>query len=396
MVFLILKEGANFFNRFTIEYASAAPFTTIYRNQRNDEISHSWPFDAAHGHVDRAACRDDLFKAILSHIAVFDRVGGDECGEAVQAQEGINAAQEENNQLAQANGCVLPPHIFAEGVAIGAAQGLPAQIRRISQNAVEAAVGDDVGKFEEPMERAFAFGHSPCGGGGLALKVATGEVVAKCGVGDEAVFVSGGFGEVELGDGYGGELAQEECVGALEFLVAGFFLSDLGGRGLGQVRNAGEVGGEGLALGAEVGREALLTGLVVGAFGFVGFAEGGSDVFVITGEGFEGFVGDAFFEFVAGHEADDGVAAFDVVVEEIEGFAGRVGFQPEGDLAQLDGKRVEVHPVDAVADDIANGLAEGGGAGLVVARAEDGEFGGNAAGGGEEDVAGAAGDVGNA
>jgi hypothetical protein len=49
-----------------------------------------------------------------------------------------------------------------------------------------------------------------------------------------------------------------------------------------------------------------------------------------------------------------------------------------------------------VADDIANGLAEGGGAGLVVARAEDGELRGDAAGGGEEDMAGTAGDVGNA
>lgn len=122
------------------------------------------------------------------------------------------------------------------------------QIRRISQNAVEAAMGDDLGKFEKPMERSFAFGGGPCGGGGLALEVATGEVGAVGGVGDEAVFVSGGFGKVELGDGDGGELAEEEGVGALEFLVAGFFLGDLGGRGLGQAGDACEVGGEGLAL----------------------------------------------------------------------------------------------------------------------------------------------------
>ena len=85
-----------------------------------------------------------------------------------------------------------------------------------------------------------------------------------------------------------------------------------------------------------------------------------------------------------------------MVVEEIEGFARRVGFQPEGDLAKLDGERVEVHAVDAVADHIANGFTEGGGAGLVIAAADNGEFRGNAAGGGEEDMAGAAGDVGNA
>lgn len=135
---------------------------------------------------------------------------------------------------------------------------------------------------------------------------------------------------------------------------------------------------------------------MVGALGFVGFAEGGGDVFVITGEGLEGFVGDAFFEFVLGDEADDGVAAFDVVVEEIEGFAGAVGFQPECDFAEFHGEGVEVHSVDAVADHIAYGLAEGGGAGLVVAGANDGEFRGNTAGGGEEDMTRAAGDVGDA
>ena len=81
------------------------------------------------------------------------------------------------------------------------------------------------------------------------------------------------------------------------------------------------------------------------------------------------------------------------MVEEGERLAGDVGFEPEGNFAQLDGERIEVHAVDAVADDVAHGFAEGGGAGLVVAGAEDGERGTDAPGGGKEDVAGAAGHV---
>jgi hypothetical protein len=46
-----------------------------------------------------------------------------------------------------------------------------------------------------------------------------------------------------------------------------------------------------------------------------------------------------------------------------------------------------------MADDIADGFAEGGGAGLVVAGAENGEFRADAPGGSEQDVAAAASDV---
>ena len=85
-----------------------------------------------------------------------------------------------------------------------------------------------------------------------------------------------------------------------------------------------------------------------------------------------------------------------MVVEEAERFAGDMGFQPEGDLAEFYGEWIEVHAVDAVFDHIADGLAVGGGAGLVIAGADDGEGHADAAGGGEQDVAGAAGDVGDA
>ena len=72
--------------------------------------------------------------------------------------------------------------------------------------------------------------------------------------------------------------------------------------------------------------------------------------------------------FLARGKADDGVAAFDVVVEEVERLAGDVGFEPEGDFAEFDGEGVQVHAVDAVADDVADGLAEGGGARVVLRR----------------------------
>jgi hypothetical protein len=72
-----------------------------------------------------------------------------------------------------------------------------------------------------------------------------------------------------------------------------------------------------------------------------------------------------------------------------------MSFQPESHLAKFDGERVEVHAVDAVADNLTDGLAEGGGAGLVISRADDGEFCGNAPGSSEEDVTGAASDVGH-
>ncbi len=128
----------------------------------------------------------------------------------------------------------MPTDVFAEGMAVGAAEGLAAEVGRISQNAVETAVGDDVGKFEEPVEGFFAFGECPGGGGGLALRGAAGEVVAEGGVGDEVGFVAGGYRLVELGDGDGGDLAEEVGVLGLGGGVALFLGGDLGGGVLGQ------------------------------------------------------------------------------------------------------------------------------------------------------------------
>jgi hypothetical protein len=119
-------------------------------------------------------------------------------------------------------------------------------------------------------------------------------------------------------------------------------------------------------------------------------------VLVVARQSLEGFVGHAAFGFLTPGKADDGVAALDVVVEEVERFAGVVGFQPEGDLAEFHRQRVQVDAVDAFADHVADGGCGRRWARAVPRRCDDGEFGGDAAGGGEQDVAGAAGDVGDA
>ena len=225
----------------------------------------------------------------------------------------------------------------------------------------------------------------------------TGPVETEVGVGDE--FLGVGLGQIELGDRDGEDLFEGVGVGGGDkFLVTLFLGGDLVGRLFGQagdfapaLEDVGEllVGG-----GGEV--ELLLAFLVVVALGLVALAEFRGDVLVVAGQGLEGFVGDAAFDIFAAGVADDGVAAFDVVIEEIQGFAGDVGFEPEGDLAEFDGERVDVDAVDAFVDDIAHGSAECFRRGLFFAGADDGEFGGDATGGSEQDVARAAGDVGNA
>jgi hypothetical protein len=82
-----------------------------------------------------------------------------------------------------------------------------------------------------------------------------------------------------------------------------------------------------------------------------------------------------------------------VVVEEAEGLAGIDGFQPEGDAAEFDGHGVDVHAVEAAAGDFAEGVAVVVRADGTVGGAEFGEFFREAAGGGEQEVAGTAGGI---
>ena len=114
---------------------------------------------------------------------------------------------------------------------------------------------------------------------------------------------------------------------------------------------------------------------------------GGCRGFFVAGYGVVCAVGDALFEDVEVEDADEGVAVLDVVVEEGEGEAGGVCFDPEGDFAEVDGEGVLVDGVDAVLDDVAECFAVGFGVGLVLGGADAREFAGDAACGGEQEVA---------
>src|SRR6185503_7071177 len=86
-------------------------------------------------------------------------------------------------------------------------------------------------------------------------------------------------------------------------------------------------------------------------------------------------------------------ADLDVGVKEGEGAAGGHGFEPEGDLGQLGGHGVDVDAVDAVADDVVHrplAVVKGG---FGAVGPQTGDASGDAPGGGDEEVAGAAGGV---
>ena len=106
-------------------YPLATPLALVQRHQRHHQISASRPLDAAHSHVDRAALRQDLLQPVLANVAILDGVGGDEGGETAGAQQAVNTPDEIGDQIAQARRGEFPFHIFAESVAVGAAQRLP-------------------------------------------------------------------------------------------------------------------------------------------------------------------------------------------------------------------------------------------------------------------------------
>ena len=91
--------------------------------------------------------------------------------------------------------------------------------------------------------------------------------------------------------------------------------------------------------------------------------------------------------------ADEGVAALDVGVEEGQRLAWVQGLQPEGDLRQFDGHRVDVDAVDAAGDDVAERRAERFQGRFRVVLADGGDALGDASGRRDEEVAGAAGRV---
>ena len=147
----------------------------------------------------------------------------------------------------------------------------------------------------------------------------------------------------------------------------------------------------GSSAGDEVDRRVLERELAL-ALALVLLAERLRDLLVVALERLEGLVGDALGQ-ERGRGAEQRVAALDVGVEEGERPAGLERLQPELDLAELDRHRVDVDAVEAAGDDVAQRVPGRLGRGLLVAGAHGGEALRDPVGGGDEEVAGAAGGI---
>src|SRR5208283_4906711 len=90
---------------------------------------------------------------------------------------------------------------------------------------------------------------------------------------------------------------------------------------------------------------------------------------------------------------EQAVADLNVVVEERERLAWLQGLHPKTDLAEFDGHRVEVYPKDATTNDVPLGMLNRRRARFVVAGADPGQVLGESVGGGDQEVAAAAGRV---
>lgn len=179
--------------------------------------------------------------------------------------------------------------------------------------------------------------------------------------------------------------------GVRPLVVGGLLAADLGegaGRGAGDEAHCvceNGVGDTGLRLHAEKADIALPLHLI--------FPEQRPGPRLVVPLGLlERLVGDA-----ARHQRwggpDQTVAVPDVRVEEAERHAGLHGLHPQGDLGQLDCHRVEVHPIEAEGGDLVQRVAYGidGRLGVLLPYGRDPL--GDAPGGGDQEVAGAAGRV---
>src|SRR5439155_17666400 len=94
-----------------------------------------------------------------------------------------------------------------------------------------------------------------------------------------------------------------------------------------------------------------------------------ADLFVVAFDRREGRVGNAFGE-KRGRSPEQAVAGLDTVLQEREWLAWFQRLHPEGDLAELDGHRIHIDAVDAVANHVAEGLALGLGRRLLFTRSD--------------------------
>lgn len=270
--------------------------------------------------------------------------------------------------------------------------------RGISEDAVEAAFGKDLGEAEGPVED-----------GGLAAEVGgtlqgfgfEGGGIAEAG---EEIVV-GGTGAGVVGCGLGVEEGgDEEVAGVLQITAGGFTAEGFVGALFGE-RGFEGLFREGFEL-AQALKQILLLGLIevelalsVGKLGDSGGAlavegvEGAGGFGAVAAEGFEGVGGNAVGELFEIQDAEKSVSDLEVVVEEGKRLAGLVGFDPEGGAGEFNGHGVAVHAVDTVGDDIAEGVAVGFAGNGVPLGPEFGKSFSDAPGGTQKEVSGAAGGV---
>lgn len=120
-----------------------------------------------------------------------------------------NAPDEVDHKIAQARRRVSPLHIRTEGISVGAAECLPAQIGRITEDAVETTARNDLRKFEKPVEEALAKRDVPGHRRRLALgPKRAGPVAAEFTISDQLAVIFLRLGNVELSDRNRGDLVE--------------------------------------------------------------------------------------------------------------------------------------------------------------------------------------------
>ena len=392
----ILEIRADNTNLIAIQHSFTAPCALMNANERYHEIRLPRPLHAAHGKVDGSALRQHLLQPILAHVSILDGVGRNKRREAVGLEQTVDTAHEVSDQIAQPGRRIFPLHIGAECMAVGAAQRLAPQIRRIAQDAVEATARQNLRELQEPVEEALLDGRPPGRSCGLALRRSPSrQVFPVFAVGNRQVRLR--LGQIELGNGDGGNLVEQPGVLALrEINVARPLGVDLRRRPFGQ-------GGD-FAPAAQHRIHLLLQGwrqveghlFLLFAFSLVAFAQQFGHRLVVAGQRGKSCVGHALLQVGPLHKAHNRIATLDVVVKEVERFAGAVRFQPERHFAQFHRQRIEVHAVDAGADHIAHRRAERRRRRLILPRPHAGQRRGNPPRRCQQNVAGAAGDIGDA
>src|SRR3972149_7404485 len=131
----------------------------------------------------------------------------------------------------------------------------------------------------------------------------------------------------------------------------------------------------------------------MGSLCLIDLSQPSRDVFVIIGQSLECLLSDPLLKLPNMGKPDNGIPAFDMVIEKIERLTGVVGLKPEGDFAEFYGQRIFIYAVYAVTYDIPYSSPKGIRRRLVFAGADFCQFHGDPSGGIQKDMATSAGHV---